>query len=298
METSFWDQSPSQWGRAFLYAVIVHIVLALGFLAVKQSEPDITPGESIPVTVIFDTITAAPAPKPEDNSPAPKPAPQTLAPAPPTKAVQENPPTFHDDLPAEKDIRDKEKDTEPSPTPKETETAPVTATIIISEAPSSETSRSKTSSDAPLKPGSRWALNPPLSTENLSGLGMLKADIECLQSLSSECTALRKEVFAEYQMSETDKVWSPQYAHSGLPSDFYGLSEREIRQKLGLHFAGENGLYIPFTNIGLNGGIWDKMHGVNKGCKSKIGRTSAMEGGRQIMIKDCPSYQEGSKNGP
>jgi len=90
---------------------------------------------------------------------------------------------------------------------------------------------------------SQWALEPPLSDENLKGLGLL-ADVDCLRALSEDCAALRKEVFAEFELTEMEKVWTPQRADTGMPSEFYGMSEREIRLKIGSHIAGENGMVL------------------------------------------------------
>ncbi len=78
---------------------------------------------------------------------------------------------------------------------------------------------------------------------------------------------MRKEIFAEYQLTETDLIWTPLRADTGLPSQFYGLTDREIRARLNIPTAGENGVFIPFTDIGISGPIVDKMHGVNKTCK-------------------------------
>ena len=77
-----------------------------------------------------------------------------------------------------------------------------------------------------------------------------------------------------------------------MPVEFYGMSERQIRAKLNVPNAGENGLYIPFTNIGLDGGLWDMLHGVNKGCDWKV----AIDGdGNHGPIKDCPDYLPAAK---
>ena len=120
------------------------------------------------------------------------------------------------------------------------------------------------------------------------GLKSLAAELSCLNGFSVDCADIRKDVFEDFQMSETDKVYTKKYAHTGMPVEFYGMSERAIRAKLNVPNAGENGLYIPFTNIGIDGGIWDAIHGVNKGCEWKIGADPKT--GRQAPIKDCPGY--------
>ncbi|RKQ70944.1 hypothetical protein DES40_0251 [Litorimonas taeanensis] len=136
-------------------------------------------------------------------------------------------------------------------------------------------------------PPSRWALQPPLSEQNVKRWSEekgIEADIGCIRSLSEACRNMRKEVFAAYRLTETEKVWTPKFAHTGLSADFYGMSEREIREKLSIPIAGENGIYIPFTNIGMDGGLWDSLHGVNKGCQ--ITTKIDSEQGRQT-VKDC-----------
>ncbi|MEP3890476.1 MAG: hypothetical protein ABJN69_08400 [Hellea sp.] len=126
-----------------------------------------------------------------------------------------------------------------------------------------------------------------------AGLKSMAADLTCLNGFSAECAEIRKDVFEDYQMSETDKVYTKKYAHTGMPAEFYGMSERAIRAKLNVPNAGENGLYIPFTNIGIDGGIWDAMNGVNKGCEWKMG--ADLKTGRQAPIKDCPGYLPAAK---
>jgi hypothetical protein len=102
------------------------------------------------------------------------------------------------------------------------------------------------------------------------GLKSLAAELNCLNGFATECADIRKDVFEDFQMTETDKVYTKKYAHTGMPVEFYGMSERQIRKRLNLKFAGENGLYIPFTNIGIDGAWWDSLHGVNKGCEWKL----------------------------
>jgi hypothetical protein len=125
------------------------------------------------------------------------------------------------------------------------------------------------------------------------GLKSLAAELRCLKGFSEECAETRKDVFEEFQMTETDKVYTKKYAHTGMPVEYYGMSERQIREKLNLKFAGENGLYIPFTNIGIDGELWDVIHGVNKRCEWKIAINP--EGVGHGAIKDCPDYLPAAK---
>jgi hypothetical protein len=123
------------------------------------------------------------------------------------------------------------------------------------------------------------------------GLKALAAELSCLKGFSEECAETRKDVFDEFQLTETDKVYTKKYAHTGMPAEFYGMSERAIREKLNLKFAGENGLVIiPFL-LTIDGDIWDAMHGVNKKCEWKVSASGARHG----AIKDCPDYLPAAK---
>jgi len=124
------------------------------------------------------------------------------------------------------------------------------------------------------------------------GLKALAAELTCLNGFSTDCAEIRKDVFEDFQMTETDKVYTKKYAHTGMPVEFYGMSERQIRVKLNVPNAGENGLYIPFTNIGIDGDIWDMLHGVNKSCTWKVAIDKA---GNHGPIKDCPDYLPAAK---
>lgn len=76
-----------------------------------------------------------------------------------------------------------------------------------------------------------------------------------------------------------------------MPTEFYGMSERAIREKLNLKFAGENGIVIIPGLLALDGDIWDAMHGVNKKCEWKVSTV----GKRHGAIKDCPDYLPAAK---
>ncbi|WP_371395666.1 hypothetical protein [Fretibacter rubidus] len=174
--------------------------------------------------------------------------------------------------------------------------APVAETAPVTETPSElitarEAKDGELSAAPSLSPeagggdyiGSLWALKPPLATDRLEGLGLGEA-VDCLQSLSEDCNDMRKEVFAEYQMTDTDKVWTQARADTGMPSQFYGLSEREIRLKVGSKIAGENGFMI-LPGIGIDGQFWDMLHGVKKGCEMKRGVTPD---GTYDVVRVCP----------
>jgi len=199
---------------------------------------------------------------------------------------------------------------EPAPniTPRVKPAAPKTADITpeLSTAPSAIKAPNILTSQEPITssgdtntvplPDSAATPVPPTPSASEAridtGLKALATDLGCLNGFDTDCAELRKDVFKELQLSETDKVWTKKYAHTGLPVEFYGLSERQIRKKLNLKFAGENGIYIPFTNIGIDGAWWDSLHGVKKSCEWKI---AIDPNGRHGAIKDCPNYLPAAK---
>jgi hypothetical protein len=130
---------------------------------------------------------------------------------------------------------------------------------------------------------SRWALEPPLAAKRLEGLGLL-GQADCLRSLSPDCQDIRAEVFEDYALTETQRVWTPRRADTGMPSQFFGLSEREIRLKIGSKIAGENG-FMLLPGIGLDGELWDRLHGVKRGCQMKRGVTPD---GNYGVVRVCP----------
>ena len=123
------------------------------------------------------------------------------------------------------------------------------------------------------------------------GLKSLAAELSCLKGFSEACAETRKDVFDEFQLTETEKIYTKKYAHTGMPTEFYGMSERAIREKLNLKFAGENGIVIIPGLLALDGDIWDAMHGVNKKCEWKVSTV----GKRHGAIKDCPDYLPAAK---
>lgn len=124
---------------------------------------------------------------------------------------------------------------------------------------------------------SRWALKPPLAEKRLEGLGFTQDDIECLTSLEDHCQKLRKRVFAEYRLTETELVWTPNRPDTGMTSEFRGLSEQEILEKLGMNYAGGNAFMI-LPGISIDGPLWDKLHGVNKTCKLRQNYGNVLDG--------------------
>jgi len=114
--------------------------------------------------------------------------------------------------------------------------------------------------------------------------GSLGAVLDCLKGFETDCAEQRKFVFAEDQLSETDLVWMASHPHSGLSdSSLFGMSETEIRKRLGIPAAGENGFMI-LPGIGIDGPLWDKLHGVNKACKYSVG---IGDGGQRELRKRC-----------
>ena len=77
-----------------------------------------------------------------------------------------------------------------------------------------------------------------------------------------------------------------------MPSEFYGMSEREIRLKIGSHIAGENGFMI-LPGIAIDGSLWDLMHGVKKPCQMKRGINSD---GRYEVVRVCPDSQSSARD--
>ena len=114
--------------------------------------------------------------------------------------------------------------------------------------------------------------------------GTLQQALDCLKGFNANCAEQRKTVFADDQLSETDLVWMASHPHSGLSdSSLFGLSEAEIRQRLAIPTAGENGFAI-LPGIAIDGPLWDLLHGVNKGCDYSVG---IGESGQRELRKSC-----------
>jgi len=118
--------------------------------------------------------------------------------------------------------------------------------------------------------------------------GALEKTLDCLKGFNADCAEQRKSVFAEDQLSETDLVWMASHPHSGLSdSSLFGLSEAEIRDRLGITIAGENGFAI-LPGLTIDGPLWDKLHGVNKPCTYSL---AIGENGQRELRKRCDSHQ-------
>ena len=127
---------------------------------------------------------------------------------------------------------------------------------------------------------------------NHSELGALAKSLDCL-GFDADCAAQRKSIFAEDQLSGTDLVWMASHPHSGLSnSDLYGLSEGQIRKRLGITSAGENG-FMLLPGIVIDGPWWDALHGVNKACDYGLGLD---ENGQKQLVKKCKPLKPSSKD--
>lgn len=123
--------------------------------------------------------------------------------------------------------------------------------------------------------------------------GPLGNSLDCLQGFRVECAELRKSVFADDQLTETELVWMASHPHSGLSdSSLFGLSEEEIRERLGIPTAGKNGFMI-LPGIVIDGPIWDALHGVNKNCNYSVGTGAT---GQRELKKNCDPLRPSSKD--
>ena len=270
------------WAIALICTAAFHLLL---FQALMFSRPEKL--EPIEDVISVSLITLPPAPqKPE---PLPEP-------------IEERPEIKDAPLPPPPKIK-------PAPEPA-TPSAPVIETpvpdILTSSRPVSE---AESGNIVPLSQGNTPALaptEPSLDEKRINeGLKSLAAELTCLNGFATECADIRKDVFEDFQMTETDKVYTKKYAHTGMPVEFYGLSERQIRKRLNLKFAGENGIVIIPGLLALDGDLWDAMHGVNKKCEWKVAapatgdafaRSGEGLGGTRLgAIKDCPDYLPAAK---
>ncbi len=248
---------------AAMGAALLHICLlwSLSYVPTSPLPPIITP--SIRVDIIQQT-------------PVIKPTPPELIPSeplPPDSEV-ETPPVETPPIETAP-IRPIAPTPQPSPTPAPTpaprqnappqNTPPAVVPNIIA-GPQIETDDN--TDDVSVYVPSRWALEPALSKDRLTGIfgDGFENDISCIRSLSEDCTALRKEVFSEYQLTEQDLIWTESFAHSGLTNPaLHGLSEYNIRKRLGVPIAGDNA-FVILPGIAIDGNFWDTLHGVNKKC--------------------------------
>jgi len=258
----YWDdeQPFSGFLTAIISAAALHVFIfwALSYVAPTPLRPIL----ETPISI--DLITSQPS-TPQTAPPLPTPEPRPLPPqdiiTPPVTETPAPRPLPSPDLApiAEPPL------IEPPITP--LQTTPQTSVPNIISGPEIDDKEGDDKATSVYIP-SQWALEPALSKQRLEGIfGQdFEEDINCIRSLSEDCTSLRKSVFADYQLSEQDLIWTESFAHSGLTSsDLYGLSEREIRQKLAIPIAGDNA-FVILPGIAIDGNFWDTLHGVNKKC--------------------------------
>ena len=142
-----------------------------------------------------------------------------------------------------------------------------------------------------LPDGARIPLEDTQQPRNPNLQALSKA-LDCF-GFDADCAVQRKAVFAEDQLTGTDLVWMRSYAHSGLSdSSLYGLSEAQIRERLGIPTAGKNG-FMLLPGIGIDGPWWDALHGVNKSCEYGVGFN---DDGQKQLMKRCASLRASSKD--
>ena len=283
-------ESPAQHGRG---AIALGAALGLhGLLfAVLSSVPEKPMAEpKAPIAVRLVVLERPPSPEPEaleESPPEPEPVSQ------PIERLEPRPPSTEPalvPLPSELPLETPQTQSPPQPPPP---VPPSSAPLSILSTEDEETGEA-IPEQWRLPPGARIPLENAQQSSN-ANLQALSTAIECL-GFDADCAAQRKEIFSEEQLNGTDLVWMPTYAHSGLSdSRLYGLSEAEIRERLGIPTAGVNGIYVPFTNIGLDGAWWDALHGVNKACGYRW--IVNKEGVREVQ-KVCEELKGGADSIP
>ena len=139
--------------------------------------------------------------------------------------------------------------------------------------------------------GARIPLEETRQSQNPDFEALTKS-LDCF-GFDADCAVQRKVIFKEDQLTNTDLVWMRSYAHSGLSnSDFYGMSEAQIRERLGIPTAGQNGLTL-LPGIVIDGTWWDALHGVNKACDYGLGINDL---GQKQLIKSCAPLKPSSKD--
>ena len=261
----------------FTLAVHGFIFVTLSFVPQKQLAILKAP---IPVNLVI--VETNPPIKSEPKSePEPNPAKET-----PVKTQSVSPPV-------EPSIRSLSDPTPPLTPPPQPQPQPETLVDDITPEPLAERPPSEplsiiSTQDSQLgEPIPRGKTEPPRNPNYEA----LTQALDCL-GFDEACAEQRKAVFSEDQLTETDLVWMPSFAHSGLSnSDFYGLSEAQIRDRLGVATAGKNGFAI-FPGISIDGPLWDALHGVNKACDYGIGGTGA----ERRLVKRCDTLKPSSRD--
>lgn len=242
------DDGSARW-LGFLLAAIIHLLLIIVGLSIKTHAPENKPAQFIEVSFVD-----IPIPGTVDMSDELKPTQPSIKPLPvPIKR--------RDDVITPDQVADNPA------TVKSEILAPIVSPEILQSSQPAKIEDSGIS--APPKTShipSRWALKPPLATSRLVSLGFSAQDIECLTALKDDCKELRELVFAEYRLTDTELVWTPNRADTGMPAEFRGMTHQQIMEKLGMNYAGGNALQI-LPGIVIDGPLWDKLHGVNKTCR-------------------------------
>ena len=246
--------------RRLAGAVAAAVVLHAGLgAALMTRAPDTLPAlrPEIPVSLVMDA--------PEPALPAIE-EPLPVEPLPPKLNAPEDVPQIADAAPPQPEAAVHSKPVTAPPHPAPTESAP-----------------------APINPC--WALSAPPQAETIAPVVEgLSSDLACINSTDPACEAVRIDLYAEHMLSESDKVWMPSFAHSGLSDPrFRGMDEAQIRAELGIPTAGANGFYLPFSPVGISSYWLDPLYGVKKRCKMVVGKRRATEeyAGQTVVGQDC-----------
>lgn len=103
-----------------------------------------------------------------------------------------------------------------------------------------------------------------------------------------DCRALRANVLADAQMTPTERIWMPERAWRGMGAEYVGMSEVQIRDRLGLKTQGQNG-FVLLPGIAIDGPLWDALHGVNKSCVLELAITGPKPGKAPgpVLVREC-----------
>ena len=257
---SGWESG--RFALALCAALLLHAGVA-GLFALKRPAA-LEEGQVVPVALV---LTDRPEPEPEPEPPDAEPEPLRQRPEAPTVAEPEA----------------------------EAPAAPAPA-VPATTSPASE---STTQPVAPPAPDyGAWAVegwSPGDGSGATPEPVAAVPDLRCAEG-DADCEATRRFVFAETQMTPTEKVWQPQRAWRGLGAEFVGMNDQEVQLALGGKVAGGNRLAllpdsiagIPLvTNLAIDGPIWDALHGVNKTCGLKKAVGGNHEVVNRMVVRDC-----------